>query len=254
MNKIILEICANSVESAVMAQRGGANRVELCDNIYEGGTTPSYGTIQQARKMLSIDLNIIIRPRGGDFCYSENEFEIMCNDILIAKELGVNGVVIGILKPDGSVDTERTKHLVNLANPMNTTFHRAFDVCKNPFQSLEDIVQCGCNRLLTSGQANKACQGIELIKQLIIKANERIGIMPGSGIDESNIEKIYIETGAKEFHASLRKSVKSKMDYRKDGINMGGVSSIPEYENLVTDSERVKKMIEIMKNLKNKSI
>ena len=249
MNKFILEICANSVESAIMAEKGGAHRVELCDNIYEGGTTPSYGAIEQARKMLSIDLNIIIRPRGRDFCYSDNEFEIMCNDILIAKSLGVNGVVFGILNPDGSVDIKRTKYLVKLANPMNVTFHRAFDMCRDPFQSLEDIIECGCKRLLTAGQANKAIQGIEIIKQLVQKSNGRITIMPGSGIDESNIEEIYSKTGAYEFHASLRKSVKSKMEFKKDGIYMGGISSISENENYVTDPERVKKIIEIVYQL-----
>jgi len=249
MNKFILEICANSVESAIMAQKGGAHRVELCDSIYEGGTSPSYGAIEQARKMLSIDLNIIIRPRGGDFCYSDNEFEIMCNDILIAKSLGVNGVVIGILNTDGSVDINRTKHLVQLANPMNVTFHRAFDVSRDPFQSLEDIIQCGCKRLLTAGQANKAIQGIEIIKQLVQKSNGRITIMPGSGVDESNIEEIFKTTGALDFHAALREPVKSKMEYLKDGIYMGGISSIPENENYVTDPERVKKMIEIVHQL-----
>jgi copper homeostasis protein len=251
MSNFILEICANSVESAIMAQAGGAQRVELCENINEGGTTPSYGAIQQARKELSIDLNIIVRPRGGDFLYSEREFEIMCNDIKIAKELGVDGVVFGCLSPDGSVDVLKTKQLVELSKPMKVTFHRAFDVTADPYKSLDDIIECGCNRILTSGQQNKAILGTELIKKLITKANERIIIMPGSGIDESNIEEIYHKTGAVEFHASLRKVVQSKMEYRKQGVSMGGSTSHSEFENLITDPERVKKTTEILNNLKN---
>jgi len=250
MSKFILEICANSVDSAIMAQLGGAHRVELCDNILEGGTTPSYGSIQLARKKLAIDLNIIIRPRGGDFLYSEIEFEMMRKDIQIAKKSGVNGVVFGILLPDGSIDIERTKQLVSLAKPMNVTFHRAFDVCNNSFKALEDIIECGCDRLLTSGCQNKAIEGVELIKALIEKANGRIIIMPGSGVDELNIEEIYNKTGAKEFHTSLRKPVQSKMKFRKEGISMGGANNQNEFENLVTDPERVKKTIEILNKLK----
>lgn len=251
MSKFILEICANSVASAIVAQAGGAQRVELCDNINEGGTTPSFGAIQQARKELSIDLNIIIRPRGGDFLYSEREFEIMCNDIKIAKELGVDGIVCGCLLPNGSVDLVRTKQLVELSKPLKFTFHRAFDVTVDPFKSMEDIIECGCSRILTSGQQNKAIMGAELIKKLNIKANKRIIIMSGSGIDESNIEEIYHKTGAVEFHASLRKAVKSNMEYRKQGVSMGASTIQNEFETLITDSERVKKTMEILNNLKN---
>jgi copper homeostasis protein len=246
MNTFLLEICANSVESALMAQQGGAHRVELCENIIEGGTTPSYGAIQLARKNLSIDLNIIIRPRGGDFLYSADEYDIMCTDIKIAKELGVNGVVFGILLPDGSIDIERTQHLVSIAKPMSVTFHRAFDVCKDPYKSLEDIIECGCDRLLTSGQANKALDGLDLIKNLNNTANGRIRIMAGSGIDETNIEKIYKDTGITEFHASLRTPIKSSMDFKKDVVKMTGVSGVSEFERMVTNPERVKKIIEII--------
>ena len=187
-SKFTLEICANSVESAIMAQKGGANRVELCDNVYEGGTTPSLGAIQLARQKLNIKLNIIIRPRGGDFCYSEDEFQIMIKDIEFAKKTGVDGIVIGLLNPDGSIDITRTKKLVELAKPMSATFHRAFDVSNDAFQAMEDIIYCGCDRILTSGQANKAFDGIDLISKLIAKANNRIIILPGSGINETNIK------------------------------------------------------------------
>lgn len=245
-SKFILEICANSVESAIKAQKGGAQRVELCDNIYEGGTTPSSGAIKFAREKLTIDLNIIIRPRGGDFYYSDEEFEIMKEDISFAKKLGVDGIVIGLLNPDGSIDVTRTKLLVELANPMPVTFHRAFDVCLEPFKALEDIIECGCTRILTSGQKNKAFEGTDLIQQLIQKANERIIIMPGSGIDESNIAEIYSKTKANEFHASLRKKHASKMQFKKDGVYMNGFPQLDEYEISVTDPERVKKINEII--------
>jgi len=248
-SKIVLEICANSVESALMAEKGGAQRVELCDNIYEGGTTPSYGSILLAKQKLNIDVNVIIRPRGGDFFYSVDEFEIMKSDIEFAKKAGINGIVIGILNPDGSVDKERTKQLVELAKPMSVTFHRAFDITNNPFLALEDIINCGCDRILTSGQKNKAFEGIDLIKELIEKANNKIIIMPGSGINESNIQDVYQKTEAKEFHASLRKSIPSKMKFKKENVSMGGISEIDEFEISITDHERVRKTIEILQKL-----
>lgn len=249
-SKFVLEICANSVESAIMAQKGGAQRVELCDNIHEGGTTPSQGAIISARKELDIDLNIIIRPRGGDFFYTKTEFDIMIKDIEIAKKLGVNGVVLGLLNPDGSIDKIRTKQLVDAAKPMSVTFHRAFDVCNNPFTGLEDIIDCGCDRILTSGQQNKAIDGVDLIKELVKKSDNRIKIMPGSGINENNIQEIYQKTGVNEFHASLRKKTKSKMEYRKENISMGGIPGIDEFEILLTDPEKVKKTIEIISKFK----
>ncbi len=248
-SEIILEICANSVDSALMAQKGGAQRVELCDNIYEGGTTPSYGAIKVAGERLNIELNIIIRPRGGDFCYSDLEFEIMQKDIEFAKKNGVNGIVIGLLHPDGSIDVKRTKQLVELAKPMPVTFHRAFDVSNEPFQALDDIIDCGCDRLLTSGHKNKAYDGVDLLKKLIEKADNRIIIMPGSGINETNVQEIFEKTGAKEFHASLRKNVLSKMNFKNANINMGGIPQIDEFTISVTDSDRVYKMIQILKKL-----
>ncbi len=248
-SKYILEICANSVESALMAQKGEAQRTELCDNIYEGGTTPSYGVISKARDLLNIDLNVIIRPRGGDFCYSELEFEIMKKDIGFSKISEVDGVVIGILNPDGTVNKERTKILVELAKPMSVTFHRAFDVTQDPFKALEDIIDCGCTRILTSGQENKAIYGVSLISKLIEKAGNRIIIMPGSGINETNIQEISRKTEAVEYHASLRKNEKSKMEYRKKGIHMGGIQQIDEFEISVTDPKRVKEMTQILENL-----
>ena len=247
--EIKLEICANSPESAFLAELGGAYRVELCDNLPEGGTTPSYGAISQARKILTIGLNVIIRPRGGDFLYSDSEFDIMCNDIVVSKELGADGVVFGLLLPDGSIDIKRTKKLVKLAKPMEVTFHRAFDMCNDPFAALEDIIACGCKRILTSGQQNKAIQGTDLIRKLIEKAAGRIIIMPGSGIEESNIEEIYKKTGAKEFHASLRTSFESGMTYKNKNVNLS-INSESDYKKLLTDPDRIKKVLHILKSLK----
>lgn len=249
ISKYILEICANSFESAINAQTGGAHRIELCDNLYEGGTTPSYGAILLAREKLNIDLNVLIRPRGGDFLYSDTEFEIIKKDIEFAKKVGVDGVVLGILLENGNVDTKRTKELVQLAQPMSITFHRAFDMCHDPFIALEDIMNCGCDRILTSGQQNKAVDGIDLLSELVKRAENRIIIMPGSGINESNISEIYRATKAREFHASLRKIVKSKMNFQKDNVHMNSINEIKEFELLITDAQRVKNIAEILDKL-----
>ena len=197
-----VEICANSVKSCIEAQKGGAYRVELCAGIHEGGTTPSYGDIFMARQHLEIKLNIIIRPRGGDFFYSNLEHKIMLKDIEIAKNLGVDGIVIGCLTPNGDIDMIRNRELLEAAGEMSITFHRAFDMCRDPFESLEKIIELGCDRILTSGQQPKADMGIELLKKLVKVAGERIIIMPGSGVNAENIAKLAIETAAKEFHFS----------------------------------------------------
>lgn len=240
-----IEICANSVASCVEAQKGGAYRVELCAGIPEGGTTPSYGEIVVARKLLNIKLNIIIRPRGGDFLYSEVEHQAMLHDIEMAKKLGVNGVVIGCLTADGKVDMQRNNELIDAAKGMNVTFHRAFDMCKDPFESLEQIISLGCDRILTSGQQPTAIEGVSLLKELVAKANNRIIIMPGSGINENNIATIAKETNAQEFHFSAREPIDSKMEYRNPDLKMGGtVVSIDEYAQNVTNAEKVKRTIE----------
>lgn len=243
-----IEICTNSVTSSVEAEKGGAYRVELCAGIPEGGTTPSYGEIAVARELLSIKLNIIIRPRGGDFLYSDVEHQTMLRDIEMAKELGVDGVVIGCLTADGGVDMERNKELIDAAEGMSVTFHRAFDMSKDPFKSLEDIISLGCERILTSGQKPTAIEGVSLLKQLVDKANDRIIIMPGSGVNEENIASLAKETGATEFHFSAREPVNSKMIYRNPNLKMGGtVVSIDEYAQDVTHADKVKRTIDKLK-------
>ena len=225
----------------------GADRVELCDNLAEGGTTPSYGTITSARDNLDIGLNVIIRPRGGDFLYSDREFDIMIRDIEKCGEIGADGVVIGILNIDGTIDMERTAILVQRAGSMPVTFHRAFDMCSDPFRGLEEIILSGATRILTSGQKSTVPEGAELLSKLVNIAGERIIIMPGSGLDESNIAAMAKITGAKEFHLTGRKVIESKMEFRRQGILMGGFPDIPEFSRKVADPERVKKIIKILK-------
>lgn len=237
----ILENCANSAESCLRAQNGGADRVELCAGIPEGGTTPSYGEIKAARKILtSTKLNVIIRPRGGDFLYSDIETEIMADDIRMAKELGADGVVFGCLDKEGNVDIEKMKNLMEISKGLSVTFHRAFDVCKNPFEALEQIISLGCDRILTSGQKSTAEEGIPLIKELVEKANGRIIIMPGCGVREGNFQKIINETGATEIHTSAREWIESGMIYRNPEVSMGGTVTIEEYRREITSTERIK--------------
>ncbi|HEY1024969.1 MAG TPA: copper homeostasis protein CutC [Sphingobacteriaceae bacterium] len=199
-----LEVIAFNIESCATIEQSGAHRIELCDNSAEGGTTPSFGLVKRAREIVSIDLFPIIRPRGGDFCYSEHEFEIMQRDIEVCENIGCDGIVTGMLKTNGTVDTDRTKKLVDLAYPLEVTFHRAFDRVRDPFEALEEVIDCGCTRILTSGLYPSASEGKEVIKQLIRQADGRIVIMPGSGIRASNILELARYTGAQEFHMSAR--------------------------------------------------
>jgi copper homeostasis protein len=245
-NSYIIEICAASIQSAMAAQQGGAQRIELVDNLYEGGTTPSYAMIDIVRKTLQIDMMVMIRPRGGDFYYSDAEFSIMKEDIRICRELGVDGVVFGILESNGAVDVERCKILVEQAWPMNVTFHRAFDMTPDPIESLEDIIKTGAGRLLTAGQKNTAPEGMELIRKLIKQADDRIIVMPGSGISENNICEMRDETGAHEFHMTARKMIDSGMKFRKQGIFMGGLPQIPEFELPVADANRIRKIVNMV--------
>lgn len=238
-HKRILEICANSATSCVEAQLGGASRVELCAGIPEGGTTPSYGEIRTAKECCSIDINVIIRPRGGDFLYNEAEINAMLYDIEMAKQLNIHGVVVGCLTKEGDIDTILLNKLVTAANPLSVTFHRAFDVCRDPFTALEQIIAAGCDRILTSGQQANAVAGIPLITKLVEKAAGRIIIMPGCGVRANNIAGIESATGAKEFHTSARSLVQSGMEYRNENVPMGSTPPASEFETEVTDREKV---------------
>jgi len=207
MQQYCLEIACFTLEGALLAQQAGAYRIELCENPSDGGTTASYGMLKKVKDLISIPVFPIIRPRGGDFVYSNQEFDVMKYDIEICKQLGYEGVVFGILNEEGDVDIERTDELVKLASPMQVTFHRAFDRSSNPLKALEDIIQCGCHRILSSGQFPSVIDGLPLLKQLILQANKRIIIMPGSGLNSMNVIDIATATGAFEFHTAARKKI-----------------------------------------------
>lgn len=212
-NDFQFEVCANSVESCLAAQAGGADRVELCAGIPEGGTTPSYGEIVTARRLLrTTRLHVIIRPRGGNFVYSDLEVERMLTDIELCHRLGVDGVVLGCLTPQGDVDEERLRPLVAAARGMSLTFHRAFDRCARPTEALETIIDLGFNRLLTSGTAPTAPQGTALLHQLNVQARGRIALMAGSGVNEENIAALYTATGIRQYHFSARRPEPTKSD------------------------------------------
>lgn len=230
-----LEIIGFNIESCAIAQAAGADRIELCDNPAEGGTTASYGFIKAARKLLHIQLYPIIRPRGGDFLYSDEEFEIMKADVQLCKELGCDGVVIGMLNADGSIDKKRSGRLVEIAYPLGVTFHRAFDRCADPFIALKDVIDIGCERILTSGLQNAATDAAELLARLVKEANEDIIIMPGSGVRSSNILSLARETGATEFHSSARKMMGSSMDYLNQSMN-------ESLEHTIADAEEISKL------------
>ena len=234
--KYKLEVIGFTIDGCRTAQSAGAHRIELCANPCEGGTTPSYAFIQLARQALAIELYPIIRPRGGDFLFNEDEFMIMLEDIRVVKKLGCDGIVTGILTAEGKVDKMKMRQVCALAYPLGVTFHRAYDRTINPLEALEDIIEMGCERILTSGQKPYALDGIDLIKKLIEKADERIIIMPGSGVNSNNIEE-FVKTGATEFHTSARTKIKSRMDY----INP---SMIQDLETITVNEKEVISIIE----------
>lgn len=244
-----LEVSTYNIEGVNEALKLGVNRLELCDNIKEGGTTPSAGFVKAAVATGHTNIFIIVRPRGGDFLYSKEEFEVIKSDIELAKLLGVQGVVSGILNADGTIDVERTKELVDLASPMKFTFHRAFDMSKDPEQSLEDLIKIGVDIVLTSGMEDTAVQGAATLKKMIQQADNRIAILVGSGVNASNISQLQKETGAVEFHMSAVKEVKSAMQFFNHRLNMGNVKS-EEYSKLTVDTEKITKAVEVIKSLK----
>lgn len=239
---VTLEVCAGSLASGLAAQAGGAQRVELCADLAAGGVTPSAGTIVQARTRLSIALHVLIRPRGGDFLYDDDEFASMRHDILFCRQAGVDGVVLGMLDADGAVDVARTRALVQLAGPLAVTFHRAFDLAQDPARALEAVIGCGCSRLLTSGQAASAADGADLIRRLALQAGDRLGVMPGGGIDAANIAALRDRTGCREFHASARAPVASAMRFRPQGVALGAAAGDPLARS-ETSAARVRALI-----------
>jgi len=234
-----LEVIAFTIESCSIIERAGAHRIELCDNPGEGGTTPSYGLLKQAREKVNIDLYPMIRPRGGDFLYSDDEFELMKKDVLLCKEIGCNGIVIGLLNADGTVDKKRSAALIDLAYPLGITFHRAFDRVRNGFEALETLIEIGCERVLTSGLTPNVTEGAAMLTQLVKAADERIIIMPGSCVRSNNIAELAKQTGAVEFHTSARTMIASKMNYLNVAMN-------EELRTVIADEDEVKRTIEVL--------
>jgi copper homeostasis protein len=243
---ITLEMCVDSVDAALAAEAGGADRVELCANLLEGGTTPSPGTIALACERLGIPVHVIVRPRGGDFLYTDAEFEVMRRDVLAAKAAGARGVVIGLLTAEGDVDVERTAELIALARPMSVTFHRAFDMARDPYGAIEALVGLGVERLLTSGQEDTALEGLDLIADLCRLAGERLVVMPGGGITPRNVGRILAASGAREVHVHAAEMVEGPMRHRNTRCYMGGELRPPEFARAVTTPDAVRAVREAL--------
>ena len=239
----LLEVCAGDIDSVYAAARGGARRVELCSALADGGITPSTGFLRQALAVEGMKVHVLIRPRGGDFLYTSREVDAMLDDIVAARETGAHGVVIGALRPDGAIDMEATRRMVDAAAGMNVTFHRAFDLCRDPFEALDQIVDSGCNRLLTSGQAPTALQGVELLRQLQQRAGAAFTVLAGGGVNELNAAEIIRLSGVREVHASARHTVESHMTYRRPGVAMGAPGS-DEYSRKTTSAAMVAAIVQ----------
>jgi copper homeostasis protein len=247
MRKLQLEICADSIDSALAAAQGGAQRIELCASLLEGGLTPSAGFIRTVRDRVSIALFVMIRPRGGDFCYSAAEYLAMKEDIRIAQSLGADGVVLGLLDPDGRVDVARTRELVELARPLEVTFHRAFDVSADLERSLEDVILTGARRILTSGGAQTAPEGLDQISRLVQAAKDRIVIMAGSGINSRNLAEVIEVTGVTEVHASAKAPVAAPMGHA-EGFSPGRpFGSLGGHTRLVASEPEVRALARIVR-------
>ncbi len=242
MQHPVLEVCAFGIQSCIIAERAGAIRVELCDNPIEGGTTPSYGTIKAVRNKISIALYPIIRPRSLNYFYDADEWEIMKQDVLMCRQLGCDGISVGIQLQSGEVDTERMKRLVELAYPMGVTSNRVIDAAPDPFEALEQLINAGCERVLTSGQAATAPEGSTVLRQLVQQANGRISIMPGAGVKSENIEALYKSTGAEEFHTSARKAMPNTVTFANKYVTDAG-------NMFVADEEELKRIIAMLNNI-----
>lgn len=243
--KKVLEVCVDSVESAVIAEEAGADRLEVCANLLIGGTTPGVSQFKQIRKKCHIPLHALIRPRFGDFLYTDAEFQMLEEDIRLFRELGADGVVAGCLRADGSLDHNRMERLRACADGLSLTLHRAFDVCKDPYQTLEDAVALGIDIILTSGQAQDCRKGKEVLSKLIVQAGERTEILAGGGVNDEVIRQLAEEIHAFCFHMSGKKTLDSGMAYRKEGVNMG-MPGLSEYSIFQTDGEEIRRAREAL--------
>jgi copper homeostasis protein len=240
---VIYEVCVDSVAGVRAARAAGADRVELCADLLEGGTTPSLGMIREARKISGIGLNVIIRPRGGDFLFDDDEFAIMEADVETAKAEGADGVVIGLLLADGTIDVTRTRALIARARPLAVTFHRAFDMTPDPTAALETLIGLGVDRVLTSGQEASVLEGLSLIAELVHRAGRRIIVMPGGGITARNADRIVAEAKPREIHFAALEPAASAMQFRRHHVFMGGELRPPEYDRLVTSLASIRSVM-----------
>lgn len=245
MRNIKSEVVVYNVESAFKAQEGGAERIELCDNPADGGTTPSAGTIEVVRANVTMDVMVMLRPRGGDFCYSSYEYHAMKRDLYAIQKISVDGFVFGILNSDGTIDKKRCKELVEKARPLKVTCHRAFDMTRDPFEALEDCIEAGFTRILTSGQKPNAYEGRDLIRQLVERADSRISIMAGSGVNEKTVSEIVSVTNVHEIHFSATSTRPSQMTFKNSSIATMGEKGEDEYAVRTVDPERVRRIIEL---------
>ena len=249
MNMIKTELCAYSVEACKIASKLGVNRVDLCASPAEGGVTPSLATIERVAEIEGLDLSVMIRPRGGDFLYSDEEFQTMLQDIEHARKTGATGVVFGVLTADGKVDIERTRALVEASKGMETTFHRAVDMTEDYEAAVEAVIKAGCNRILTSGGYDKAIDGIDNIRRAVEISRGRIEIMAGSGVTAACAEQI-AATGVDALHFSAKKIVPGAMQYRNPRISMGGTAAVDEFALRIVDEEEVKAILNILNHIK----
>lgn len=248
MKDFILEACVDSVESALAAERGGANRLELCSNLIIGGTTPSRWLYEEIRKASSIKIHALIRPRFGDFCYTDSEFEIIRKEVIMFRELGADGVVIGILKPDGTLHMEQMERLMEAAGDLSVTLHRAFDVCRDPYQTFAEAKALGIRTILTSGQKEHCLAGKELLKELVAMEKDEITVQVGAGVDAEVIRELQPYTKAHAFHMSGKKRMDSAMVYRKEGVPMG-LPSLSEFEIFRTDEQKIRRARKVLEGL-----
>ena len=246
---MILEACVDSVESAIAAQTGGAHRIELCDDLLEGGTTPSAGMIEVCRERLHIPVHVLIRPRGGDFVYSDVEIEVMQRDIALARRLGAKGVVFGALHADGTVDVERTRALLGVSRPLSVTFHRAFDFTPDADAALDALIGLGIDRVLTSGQAAMAVEGLSTLARLVTRAAGRIRILAGGGLSEENIGRVAELTGVQEVHVRATALLESPASYRPRHLSLLKQPLPNEFDRAVTDPERIRRISGILEKV-----
>jgi copper homeostasis protein len=240
---ITIEVCVENTDGLLAAQAAGADRVELCASLLEGGITPSWGMIVEAKRLATIPVHVIVRPRGGDFLYSDVEFAAMLADVRALEELAVAGVVVGCLNPDGTIDEPRMQALVTAARPLSVTCHRAFDMTRDPFEAVEALVRCGVDRVLTSGQRDTVADGMATIRATVAAARGRIAVMACGGLDTGNIARVRDETGASELHFAALRAQESGMRYRNPGLGMGGTAADREYTVTVTDEAAVRAII-----------